>query len=114
MKWTPAGQFKRRITLEAPCDPPQRGDTGEDLRVYMPYATVWAAFRTLSGGERIASQQVAATLTHEVTIRYRAGVRPDHRIVLGQRVFDVKDVRDVDEAHVEIRMQCTEVVGAGV
>lgn len=112
MKWTPAGQFDKRVELQRPKSPADRGTTGEVVPDYIPYATVWARFRTLSGQERTASEQVAATLTHEVTIRYRAGVTPRDRLVLvgSGRIFDVKDLRDVDEAHVEIRMRCVEVL----
>lgn len=109
MAFTPTGRFNQRIHLERLKDPPAVGATGERAKEYMTYATVWAAFRTLSGGERLAAEQVAATLTHEVSIRYRSGVRPDHRILLGTRIFDIKDVRDLDEVHVELRMRCTEV-----
>ena len=106
---TPIGQFNHRIDLERPKDPAGRGDTGEVVKEYLPYASVWAAFRTLSGNERIAAQQVAATLTHEITIGYRSDVKADHRIVMGTRIFDIKDPRDVDERHIELRMRCTEV-----
>lgn len=112
MSWTRAGQFNRRIRLEKPLDSDlgERGSTGELLATYVPYADCWAHFRTLSGEERTVAQQASATRTHEVTIRYRKGVSPSHRIVMGLRTFDVKDVRDVDEAHIEIRMMCVEVV----
>ncbi len=101
-----AGQLNRRIVLQAPWL--AAGETGEPEKLYDTYVTVWAGFRTLSGGERLASEQVGATLTHEVTIRYRAGVLPTHRIKYGTRILDIKDVRDVDERHEEIRIRCTE------
>ena len=107
---TPTGRFNHRVELEKLKDPPTVSATGEREKEYLIYAAVWAAFRTLSGGERLAAEQVAATLTHEITIRYRSDVKAEHRIVMGARIFDIKDVRDVDERHVELRMRCTEVL----
>jgi len=110
LQWTPIGKMNKRIELQKLKDPPQKGATGQILKEYFTYAVVWAAFRTLTGGEKLASQQVSAVQTHEITIRYRSDVQPNHRIVMGQRIFDIKDVRNVDEANIELRMRCTEAV----
>lgn len=107
---TPIGEMTRRIKLQRPQQ--KSGDTGEMEKVYTTYTAAWAKIRTLSGGERMAAQQVAATLTHEITMAYRSGltIRADDRIVYGSRIFDIKDIRNVDEANIEIRMRCTEVL----
>ena len=97
--------------MQALVDPPSKSKTGEPVKSYTVYATVWSYIRTLSGGEKIAAKQVQATLTHEVTIRYSSGVaavKPADQVVLGGRVFDIKDVRNVDEGNIEIRMICKE------
>lgn len=107
---TATGQFRHRIQLQRLTDPPERSATGEPLKSYAIFGTEWAAFRTLAGVERLAGQQVNALQTHEITIHYRSDVTPEHRILSGTRVFDIKDVRNVDEANIELRMRCTEVV----
>ena len=109
MKFTPTGQFEHRVQLQKLKDPPDKSETGELIKEYVFYAFAWAAFRTLSGAERIAAQQVNATQTHEIKIRYRPGVKPDYRLVMGLRIFDIKDARNIDEANKEIWMRCTEV-----
>ncbi len=110
-----ARQFNKRIAFEQPVK--ARSDTGQLEMVYIPVTTRWARIRTLSGNERIASQQVGAMLTHEITIRYDSAlaIKPTWRIayndpVLGERIFDIKDARNLDEGNVEIRMRCVEVV----
>lgn len=108
---TPIGLFNKRIELQRLKDPPDKSETGEPIRSYETYTTIWAAFRTLTGNERLMAQQVSAVQTHEITIHYRSDVRPDHRIVMGTRIFDIKDVRNIDEANIELRMRCAEAVG---
>lgn len=105
-----AGDLNKQIEIQQPVT--STGETGQQEKNYVTVATVWAKIRTLSGNERLMSQQVGAMLTHEVTIRYDAslGLKPTYRIKYGSRVFDIKDVRDVDEANVEYRMRCVEAV----
>lgn len=106
-----AGNLRNMIDLQSYAE--TRSASGAVTKTWSTYATVWAKFRTLSGNERIAAQQVSSVLTHEITIRYRSGVQPGHRISWSGRLFDIKDVRNVDELNIETRMLCTEVLAAG-
>ena len=105
------GRLNKRIELQHYVE--TRDAVGWVTKTWSTYATVWAALRTLSGRERDVASQERATLSHEITIRYRSGVHADHRIVRGGRTFDIKDARNVDEGNVEIRMRCIEVTAAG-
>ena len=100
--------------MQALDDPLEVSDTGELIKTYTQYAEVWAAVRTLSGRERNAAQQVQASLSHEITVRYSSDTsvaKPSDRIVYDSRYFDIKDVRNIDEANIEIRMLCVEALG---
>jgi len=111
---TSTTRMNRRISMQALDDPLTVSDTGEPIKTYTQYAEVWASVRTLSGRERNASQQVQATLSHEITVRYSSDtsvVKPSDRIVYGGRYFDIKDTRNIDEANIEIRMLCVEALG---
>ena len=105
------GNLIKRIALQHYVE--TRSASGAVTRTWATYATVWAQVRTLSGRERDIAQQERATLSHEITIRYRSGVQADHRILYDSRYFDVKDVRNFDERNKEIRMRCIEVKVAG-
>lgn len=106
-----AGKLRNYVALQNYTE--SRTGSGFAQRTWSTYASVWAGVRTLSGGERLSSQQVGGTLTHEFSIRWRSGVHVDHRILWDGRYFDIKDVRNVDEANIEIRMLCSEVMAAG-
>ena len=66
----------------------------------------WVARRRSVGGDapRVGRRDVwrpavlRGRVTHEITIRHRAGVTPRRRFRLGARVFDIRAVIDVDEA----------------
>jgi len=105
------GQYNHYIALQSYVE--TRSASGHVTKTYTTYASVWAKFRTLSGYEKLMAQQVAATLSHEVSILYRSDVQADHRIVWDSRIFDIKDVRNVDEQNIEIRMLCIEVITQG-
>ncbi len=92
-----------------------RTPSGHASPTYATYSSAWMKFRTLSGMERRQAQQVNAVQTHEVSMTYCASVMPqvDHRIVWGTRIFDIKDVRNVDEMNTELRLLVHEVVIAG-
>jgi SPP1 family predicted phage head-tail adaptor len=64
------------------------------------WATVdelWAALRPTIGRENDAFDQPAGRVTHEIWVRYRAGVRPEMRFRAGARIFDVLAVIDAGE-----------------
>jgi len=110
-KQTPIAEMNKRISMQSLDSDLESSLTGEPIRSYTEYAVVWAKIRTLSGRERNAAQQVQATMSHELTVRYSSdvsGAMPTDRVVYGSRIFDVKDVRNIDEANIEIRMLCVE------
>lgn len=51
-----------------------------------------AAIEPLRGGERLRAMQLEDSITHKVTIRYRAGVTAAMRILFGARVFNIRAV----------------------
>ena len=134
-----AGALRRRLVIQ------QRVTTlneyFEDVGVWSTLATVYGAIRALSGQERTANvaQQVQATVTHEVRLRYgAAAVTPKMRIVYSaeleylvddagnaivdhasnrilantviNKAFDVESVADPDGRQRELQLLCREVL----
>ena len=72
---------------------------GGSIVSWVLVAEVWAAIHPRSGVERVEAGGIEGRVTHEITIRHRAGVVPQRRFRLGARIFDIKTVIDVEEAH---------------
>lgn len=103
-----AGRLRHRVTLQQLTQVPDGG--GGYTEDWTDVATVWAAVEPLRGQERYEAQQVQATLSHRITIRYRAGVEPSMRVVHDGRVFNVLSVIDPQERHRELQLLVEEVV----
>jgi SPP1 family predicted phage head-tail adaptor len=75
-----AGKLDRRVQLQAPTV--SAGTLGGVAASWATAATVWAQVRALSGRETAIAQQVHSQSTLAVTVRYRADVRTDWRVIL--------------------------------
>jgi SPP1 family predicted phage head-tail adaptor len=101
------GQLRHRLALEAPVRIEAEG--GAAAIDWSPVAHVWAAIVPLSGREAVAGDSVRGVVTHELTLRYRAGIQPAMRLVTGSgRVFEIRAVRDPDERRRWLVCDCEE------
>jgi len=82
------GALSQRFALQAPV---RTDDGGGGASVaWSLVAEVWGALRPVTGGEVVEADGVRGRLTHEIWIRYRGGIEPDMRFVLGPRIFDIR------------------------
>jgi SPP1 family predicted phage head-tail adaptor len=72
-------------------------------------ATVWAVVKPLSSKERYAGDQVQREATHTIEVRYRTDIHSGMRAKLGDRIFAITGVVDVEEAHVKLAISAKEV-----
>ena len=81
------GSLRHRLKLQAPQD---TGDTGGGAeRTWQDVATVWGSIRPLFGREGYVHEKFSGRITHEIVLRYRAGVVPNMRLVLSTRIFEI-------------------------
>jgi SPP1 family predicted phage head-tail adaptor len=64
----------------------------------------------MKGDEKFQAMQLQTPTIHKVTMRYRAGVTTAKRLLYGSRVFDIKEVINVDEANSILVLKCMEQV----
>jgi len=106
-----AGKLRHRVTIQELV----RADDGYGgiIETWQDVATVWAAVEPLRGSERYRAQQVQAELSHKVTMRYRAGVKPQMRLLHNGRVLNIEAVIDAEERHRWLELLCSEVIRDG-
>jgi SPP1 family predicted phage head-tail adaptor len=104
--YTPTGAFNNWVTLST------QGNPAAGVQPSAAFET-WAAIRALNGQEIQKAQQIAQKSSHLVTIVYQGGVFEGMTVSLYEfgttRVFQIEDIVDPDERHIELRMTCSEI-----
>lgn len=112
-----AGTLRHRLTLQTPVD--TQSSNGQITRTYQDDAVVWGNIKPLVGREYLAAQQVNASVTTQITIRYRPGILPTmritHRSSAQSAADDIYDVESVAEDDVSgrrhMRLMCVKREG---
>ena len=60
-------------------------------------ATVSACIEPLKGFERLRAMQLESPVSHKITMRYRSGLKPEHRIKFGTRFFNIRSIINLEE-----------------
>ncbi len=102
------GRLRHRITIQELTETkdPLSGELTND---WQDVCTVWAEIKALRGREYFAAQQTIAESSHEITIRYRRGIKPTMRAVHDDRIFDIQAVLDKDGKMRYLSLVCKEV-----
>lgn len=105
------GTLRHRIMIEAES---QTSDGGGGMSnpwaAPITVAKVWAAIQPLRGTERLRAQQLEESITHRITLRYRADIRPSHRVNFKGRIFNIRSVTNVEERNRWLELMCEEGV----
>jgi SPP1 family predicted phage head-tail adaptor len=106
-----AGDLRRQITIQ------QRDATVDSFKqevvTWTTFATCWAEIDPMSGRELMAAGAQQFEMTHEITIRYRAGVTPAMRVLYQGRIFNIVAVIDNDTQHRKLTLVCQEGLTQG-
>ena len=81
--------------------------------VYMPVATLWGRVRALSSRRQIEADGRGVTITHMVTLRYRADIRPGDRLTARGRHLFVERAEDIDGRRAFIACACSQTLTTG-
>jgi SPP1 family predicted phage head-tail adaptor len=95
-----AGRLRHRVTLQqlpANRTPSPRGQLPSN---WATVATFWADVAPLQGRELSNAQQIKATVTHRLTMRWPGSsltITPSMRFTWGSRIFNIVAVLNADE-----------------
>jgi SPP1 family predicted phage head-tail adaptor len=82
-----AGMLRNRVEVEAHVA--ERDDGGGVVERWERQLTRWAAIRPLLGREILQAQALDPRITHKVTLRYLPTLTAEHRLVFGERIFNI-------------------------
>jgi SPP1 family predicted phage head-tail adaptor len=105
-KYLPA-KMDKQVTIQSVTQ--TTDDQGGFTEAWATFATVWAYVRPVKGYERFQAQQLQTPVTHKLTVRYLAGVTTKHRILFDSRVFEIKEVINVEEQNAFLELICIEI-----
>lgn len=91
-------------------------DMGEILEGWIPIypdniekSSSWASFRDLKGTAFYASQQLNTKIEGTLKIRYRSDIKSEYKFKLGDRIFEIITVVNVDEKNRELLIRYKEM-----
>lgn len=106
-----AGLCRYLVTIEELTG--AQDSTGQELPNWQTFATAWASIEGLSGNERQVVNQIFATASTRIRMRFVDGITPKMRITYSGRHFDILDSSDPDGRRRYLELICTERVEAG-
>jgi SPP1 family predicted phage head-tail adaptor len=91
-----AGKLDRRITLERATK--AQDEYGEEVLTWGTLATVWASFKPVSDGERMAAREVSAELTARFQIRWDSAwsdLSAQDRLIFDGKTYSISGVKEI-------------------
>lgn len=104
------GDLRDRVTVSAATT--VADSLGGQATTWATLATVWGAWRNLTGREALQGQAVQSSTTHRLTIRYRSDVTVKMRATRGTSgpTCDITAVRDVTGRRQYLELDLVEIV----
>lgn len=106
MRPTFAGALRHRVLLQQPVRVADGG--GGASESFETVAELWAAVLPIGGEERLSADALSGRLTHEVWLRYRAGVTPAMRFLHAGRTLEIRAVLEAGNLRHRLRCLCLE------
>lgn len=109
-RYSGAGRFRHLMQVYQPVNPPTPDAYGPGAPVPSLVATRHVAIEPLVGRELLAAQQIQADVTHRISMRYLAGVKPKWYGVYQGRTFNFLSVRNFEERNIELEILAKEEI----
>ena len=106
------GRLKNRVQLQNFTE--TQSDTGHKSQTWATVATVWAATEAIRGKESESANELVASMTTTIIIRYDSkwgAIDTTWRVLFGTRIFSIVSVILPDDrsgSNAAIEMKCTE------
>ncbi len=87
--------LRHRLTLEQPVSSPD-GAGGVTI-TWSALKVLWARIEPKTGRETFTHDQMETVISHEITARYDAAIRPNMRLLKNSRIFEILAVINLEE-----------------
>lgn len=94
-----AGSLRHLVRVEQYTE--TQDTAGQPIKGYTTFATVHASIDNITGQELFRVQEVFPAATARIKMRYLRGLDSRMRIVHGETYYNILDVDDVEERHIE-------------
>ena len=103
-----AGNLRNKIEIQRRAKVPDGGGgfTLSWVKVFSTYAEI----KPMTGSEGLVGMQLQAQVSHDIIIRYRAGVTAANRVLFEGRPFNIVSVINVEERKKWLQLRCMEGV----
>ena len=104
-----AGKLRHKITVQQKTQT-STGDRGQPVYGWTTLATPYASLDSLGaiGKKAEIARQLVATATHEITLRYLAGLDERCRVQWNGRTFNIGYIWNHEERNIWLTLLCTE------
>lgn len=103
-----AGRLRNRIDI-INRNPVQDSTGGTVQNAGSVYATVWASIEAVAGQDGASAGSFVSTATHQVVIRFLAGVESSMLVKYAGRTFQITQVLNPDERPKLLVLNCVEI-----
>jgi SPP1 family predicted phage head-tail adaptor len=100
-----AGKLNKRITIQGIQE--TRDTDGAIIKGWADVCTVWASIKPLTGREYFdAAKSVDNVVNAKINNRYRAGIKPEMRILYNGVVYEITSIINPNESNQYLLLMC--------
>jgi len=103
-----SGALRHSITIQRAIE--TQDNTGQITQSWVTLVTVFASILPVGGIESKKYFRIIGEETHNVIIRYYAGLTTKDRILYGARVLNILSIDNIDERNVQMNIKCKETL----
>lgn len=103
-----AGMLREKLTIQR--QELTQDALGGDVKQFVSIASVFGYVRPTGGSERVFGQQLEATITHKIVIRYRTNINPADRILLRSEPLQIRRILNLEMRDKFLELHCEEGV----
>tara|TARA_Y100000004_G_scaffold134134_1_gene151630 strand:- start:437 stop:766 length:330 start_codon:yes stop_codon:yes gene_type:complete len=92
---TSIGRLRSKVELQSPTSTDDGG--GGCTETWSTLAEIFADIRPSTGNETYRQGKVQETVSHKIFIRHREDINTSYRIKFGTRLFNIKNILNIDE-----------------